>query len=744
MRAVAFTLPLVLLTAACSEERDSGCTVANNCINVDAGSDAGTGNDTGTGGDVGPGDTGMPGDGGISTDGGDGGSGDTGVRPDATTPDTGLGVALVDFPPLRSVTDATRLTIVGHTEASSGVTNVNVGGRAATSSDGFRSFRAEVDLVPGSNRVVVQTSGSGPGGSFVAPEAFVVEVQRDDVLFLSPRDIALDSAGNRLVVSDASLKQVVAIDLGSGARRRLSGGGQGAGRAFVEPWGLALDLAGNRVVVVDRSSEVVFFVDLSTGDRTTLSDSTSPGPVLDDPVGVALDPTRNRALVVDSGNDAVVAVDLTSGARTIVSDATVGMGPPMAAPRAIRVDGANNRAYVADSSASALYVINLANGDRTVSTGTGPFFVEPWGVELDLANNRAYVGDSGQKSVFAIDLATGARTVVADLVTGTGELADARSLVRTAAGDFYVLDSIQDAVLHLDGTSGDRESVADSTNGSGPHFGGSFGVACPSDPLQPTLVSDVFLESIFSVAPGRGDRQVLTGPGGRGPVLDQPYALTIDGANNRALVSDPVIDAVVAVDLSNGMRSLVANEVTGTGPAFNGPRGLVVAQPGRALLADSGANAIFSVDLTTGDRTVLSDASNGTGPAFDEPWGITTLGGAAFVVDSALGEVLRVDLTTGDRTQLPTGSPILEDARSITSDGRALFLADFGAGQIVRVEPTNGARSVVSDGVIGRGPALVAPTGVCAHPAGYLVVVGERDVAYAVEPVSGDRVYLSK
>lgn len=739
-------LPLIgLLTlgllAACSDERQDDCTGANCLDRTDASVDGGTGTDVGpdVGSDAG-GDAGL----GDAT-GSDGSPNDLGFQPDATLPDTGLGVAIVDFPPQRSLTDAIRTTIVGHTEASSGVSNVNIGGRAASSSDGFRTFRAEVDLVPGLNRIAVQTTGTGPSGNFVTPEAFVVEIQRDEVVLLSPRDVALDDQNGRLFITDASLAQLVTVEVASGARRKISGQGQGSGRAFVEPWGLALDLAGNRALVIDRSSEVLFAVDLSSGDRTAISDETSSGVALEDPVGVALDAGRNRALVVDAGLDAVVAIDLTSGARTVLSDDTLGQGPPMAAPRAIRFDAPNNRAYVADSSASALYIIDLATGDRTVSTGTGPFFVEPWGVELDLAANRVLVGDSGQKSVFAIDVTSGARTVVADLVTGSGDLSDARSLVRTRAGTLYVLDSIQDAVLELDPTTGNRTKLADSNNGVGPHFGGSFGVAChPTDRTAPILVSDTFLESIFSVEPSRGDRQVLTGPGGRGPVLDQPYALTYDVAGNRALVSDPVIDAIVAVDLANGMRSLVSNEVTGTGDPFNGPRGLVVLPSGRALITDSGANAVFSVDLTSGDRVVFSSSVVGSGPSFDEPWGIALGEGAAFVIDSALGEVLRLDLSNGDRTQLPTGTPTLIDPRSITHDGNALYVADFGGARIVRVNATNGDRVVISDATVGRGPALVAPTGVAAHPAGYLVVVDERDAAYAVEKVSGDRVFLSK
>ncbi|MBK6684419.1 MAG: hypothetical protein IPG45_08085 [Deltaproteobacteria bacterium] len=729
------------LLSACSEERSDDCVGANCTVRTDASVDGGTGTDVGAdagndaGGDAGLGDA----------NGNDGGPNDLGVRPDATLPDTGLGVAIVDFPPQRSLTDAIRTTIVGHTEASSGVTNVNIGGRAASSTDGFRTFRAEVDLAPGQNRIPVQTSGAGPGGSFVTPEAFVVEIQRDEVLLLSPRDVALDDQNGRIFVTDASLAQLLTVEVATGVRRKISGQEQGGGRAFVEPWGLALDLAGNRALVIDRSSEVLFAVDLSSGDRTPISDETSTGVALEDPVGVALDAGRNRALVVDAGLDAVVAIDLASGARTVLSDATLGQGPPMSAPRAIRLDAPNNRAYVADSSASALYIIELASGDRTVSVGTGPFFIEPWGVELDLGANRVFVGDSGQKSVFAIDLTTGARTVVADLVTGTGDLSDARSLVRTRAGTLYVLDSIQDAVLELDPLTGNRSKIADSNNGVGPHFGGSFGVAChPTDPTAPILVSDIFLESIFSVDPRQGDRQVLTGPGGRGPVLDQPYALTYDVAGNRALVSDPVIDAIVAVDLSNGMRSLVSNEVTGTGAPLNGPRGLVVLPNGRALITDSGANSVVTVDLTTGDRVVLSSSAVGTGPSFEEPWGITLGEGAAFVIDSALGEVVRLDLSTGDRTQVPTGTPILVDPRSITHDGNALYVADFGGARIVRVNTTNGDRVVISDATVGRGPRFVAPTGVAAHPAGYLVVVDERDVAYAVEKISGDRVFLSK
>jgi hypothetical protein len=57
-----------------------------------------------------------------------------------------------------------------------------------------------------------------------------------------------------------------------------------------------------------------------------------------------------------------------------------------------------------------------------------------------------------------------------------------------------------------------------------------------------------------------------------------PTRVTLDAENNRALVINKGLDALITVDLATGNRTTLADAATGTGPAFSNPGG---GAPGR-------------------------------------------------------------------------------------------------------------------------------------------------------------------
>ena len=77
--------------------------------------------------------------------------------------------------------------------------------------------------------------------------------------------------GDRLLVVDASLSAILAIDLGSGDRSVFSDSSHGSGPDLVTPRAAALD--GSTLIVVDAGSGSLFAIDLATGDRSILSDT---------------------------------------------------------------------------------------------------------------------------------------------------------------------------------------------------------------------------------------------------------------------------------------------------------------------------------------------------------------------------------------------------------------------------------------------------------------------------------------
>ena len=84
----------------------------------------------------------------------------------------------------------------------------------------------------------------------------------------------------------------------------------------------------------------------------------------------------------------------------------------------------------------------------------------------------------------------------------------------------------------------------------------------------------------------------------------------MDVANNRALVEDPCLDAVVAVDLTTGARTILSNNTTpdNTTPFVNSQGIALDATNNRALVVDITQAMVIAVDLTTGARSPFFDA----------------------------------------------------------------------------------------------------------------------------------------
>ena len=84
----------------------------------------------------------------------------------------------------------------------------------------------------------------------------------------------------------------------------------------------------------------------------------------------------------------------------------------------------------------------------------------------------------------------------------------------------------------------------------------------------------------------------------------------MDKALSRVVfVVDTGRKAIIAVDLSNGARSVISSNTAPSGQVrFNNPLGIVIdSANSRALVTDSGLHAIVAVDLSTGARTIIGN-----------------------------------------------------------------------------------------------------------------------------------------
>ncbi len=377
------------------------------------------------------------------------------------------------------------------------------------------------------------------------------------------------------------------------------------------------------------------------------------------PNDIVLDSTGNRALLVDEVLRAVVAVDLGSnGQRSVLSGDDNGSGNQFTTPSSIALDSTNGRALVGDG--ALIIAVDLATGNRSQIADLGA------GNEiLDIAVDE---GNGGRLLLVTLDgvqtvpSAGGTVTDFSTATTGSGPVLNspASIVIDSADNRALVTDSSDAAVVAVDLTSGDRSTVASAAIGSGTNLEIPLGIALSGDgsrALVTDLGSATAAPMIISIDLTSQARTVVSAGGsaatGSGVDFSFPVAIATDSANNRSLVVDPALAAVLGVDDTNGNRDAVTSAGVGDGVAFNGPFNIEYdASNDRALVTDNASLAIYTVDLDTGARAILSGSGVGAGTDFQSPFNLAIGSDQAFVTDADTASVLAIDLGNGNRTVL--------------------------------------------------------------------------------------------
>jgi uncharacterized protein YjdB len=142
-----------------------------------------------------------------------------------------------------------------------------------------------------------------------------------------------------------------------------------------------------------------------------------------------------------------------------------------------------------------------------------------------------------------------------------------------------------------------------------------------------------------------------------GPLeFSQPRTSALDSTNNRVIVGDEALDALIAIDVDSGVRSVLLTESVGQGQKLLAPRGLAVnSTTTKTYIIDDGSNAaakVVEIDFATGDRSVIGDISEsyretGGSIALDEQSGHVYVAGRDTVfkidIESGTSEVIASD-----------------------------------------------------------------------------------------------------
>jgi hypothetical protein len=304
--------------------------------------------------------------------------------------------------------------------------------------------------------------------------------------------------------------------------------------------------------------------------------------------------SAGSALVVDRQQSALVSVDFATSGRKELSSDEAGSGTGFEDPQALSLDvdtglsgqiEAVGEILVADPGAAALVSVDPVSGARTTLSGgpagTGPAFGAPRGVTFDPGDvaasvpSRFLVVDEQLDALFAVDPANGARTIVSDAATGTGPELGAPQAVTLELGEMgrtgraLVVTENPAALIAVDLTTGDREELSGPNKGDGSPLEAPLSVlmelrkAPPGDPAtdaapillpayEPTgyaLVVHGGAGALLAIDLATGRRTELFAAGlGKGPEIDIPRAVWLDPENDRMVIADEGLDAVLVVD----------------------------------------------------------------------------------------------------------------------------------------------------------------------------------------------------
>jgi hypothetical protein len=358
-----------------------------------------------------------------------------------------------------------------------------------------------------------------------------------------------------------------------------------------------------------------------------------------------------------------------------------------------------------------------------------------------LANYRASEGDGFGSAGFAksriveLSLSSGAAAVLTESEESPPWLA----MDITMAGDGLVsLADLNDvAPLTYIGSDGMREPLA-----PGVTVGGMALAAV----LEEQRVYVATFAGIEEVRIDDEEKDDIAPAEPTEPLLfSQVTSIAVDLTNDRIIVGDSGLDALIAVDMATGERSEFLARKVGEGPLFIAPRAFAVtADESLAYLVDDGGNRperLFEVDLSNGNRHVIGDIQQEnsapiTGLALDED------GQRVFVARQDI--VLEVNLESeGVQVIASSGSNLLTGIRALAYDAahERLLVGDSDQA-IVEIDLVTWNQDVVSRADSqGDGPPFAGIASITLGAEGTLAYVANQETnqVIRVDLDSGDR-----
>ena len=512
----------------------------------------------------------------------------------------------------------------------------------------------------------------------------------------------------RIFIADLALNAVIEVDPKEGTRTLLAGGD---GISIRQPFGITFGRVNgaDMLIVADigspRSGQVIgpVLVDPETGAITHIPVPDDNTLSYNDPRSIVLHEESGKFFVGNFGVGSIFEVDTATGQRRLISRGgpdPVGDGPGFSSITDMALAADGKSVLVVDLGRESVINVNLSTGDRTIVTqsfgeivGAGFDFRVPHGVSL--FPGGMMITDFGLPGVVHVS-ANGDRTAFSATPTrGFGQI---RGIDLLSDGSLVAADFAGERVIGVDIHTGVRTVISGDGRGSGPALNGPVSVDQLDD--ETLVVSDFGYLAIFFIDRVTGDRSFVTGPGsdgrGTGPAVGS-RGIIIDPLDpSRILATDFALDAVIAIDIATGNRSIFSSAITdtprGDGPPLNNPFGIDIAEDGTVYVSDMGLQAVVRIDRD-GNRTIVtSNDGTGTGPKLASPWGIRLIDGEILVGDAK--GIFRIDEVTGDREIVSPVGPIFT-LRKL--EGGRMAISSIGAVNGIEISDAAYVRSILSN-----------------------------------------------
>ncbi len=597
----------------------------------------------------------------------------TGVFQLTTSSDITQPTAQIIFPALSAATTAESIRVRGSAADDGTIVSVTVNGIAASSNDKFLNWTASVPLKPGMNNISVLVTDRGGNSN----DSASINVDSRPSFFLNKRQIAYHNASAKLMFYDDTdnRKGLYAFDRSSQDYQIISDDSkpvEGLNR-FNSLRDFAIDETSGLAYTIDggNSFDRVMQVDLNTGLRTVLTEDTQAyaAHTLITPRLIEIDSAAKIAYVFDGDNSglggrkAIIAFDLSTGAASLLSDNSFA-GPRYTWPSNIALDKNNDRLLLTDTFYRRVLAIDLKTGNRDVLLidQSSPIKLnQPKGIAVDSQKNRALVYDSNARGIFAINFETGALSSVVEDLSLNVNVFSSIDMVYDGGDGTVDQDRVfivaEDVVYQIDLKTGEESIFSSNTipNESNP-LNKATGLTI--DPAKNRLlVTTRDTSQIIAINLENGERSIvsnnLTIPDDLNP-LDTPMDIAISG--DQAYVVDAGNLSIITVDLmeaANGARSILSSSLKGDeNNTFHQLTAVAVdAANAHTLVLDSGRRALFSVDNASGERAVISDNfTPDSANSIIKAAGLIIHGGRGFIADAQKHSILSVDLQSGVRT----------------------------------------------------------------------------------------------